>query len=126
MILVDTSIWVDHLGRSGETTLQALLEEGQVLTHPFIIGELAMGNLSKREMVLESLMVLPSAKLVAMDEALHLLHQAQLYGMGIGYIDLHLLSSTRLTQGTSLWTRDKRLLQACVKAGVQTFVPSSQ
>ncbi len=123
MILVDTSIWIDHLSQAAGSPLPALLEDVEVLMHPFIIGELAMGSLSRRHVILDSLMALPTVKTVSMDEALHLLHQTKLYGIGIGYIDLHLLASTRLTEGASLWTRDRRLIQACAKADVPAFSP---
>lgn len=121
MVLVDTSVWIDHLGRTGDLTLQALLEDGQVLTHPFVIGELAMGSLSRRDIILDSLMALPSAGTASQSEALHVLNRFQLYGMGIGYVDLHLLASTLLTKETSIWTRDKRLRQTCEKANVSVF-----
>lgn len=109
MILVDTSIWVDHLGAAGEPRLVQLLNNEYVLMHPFIVGELALGSLSKRDLVLGALTLLPQAVRASHDEALHFLHAERLFGKGIGYVDLHLLASTRLTPGASLWTRDKRL-----------------
>ncbi len=109
MILVDTSVWVDHLGAVGEPRLKQLLDNESVLMHPYIIGELALGALGKREMVLGAMALLPQAVRASDDEAMHLLHAEKLFGKGIGYVDLHLLASTRLTPGALLWTKDKRL-----------------
>ncbi|MNT56160.1 Ribonuclease VapC32 [compost metagenome] len=86
-----------------------LLNNEYVLMHPFIVGELALGSLSKRDLVLGALTLLPQAVRASHDEALHFLHAERLFGKGIGYVDLHLLASTRLTPGASLWTKDKRL-----------------
>jgi predicted nucleic acid-binding protein len=109
--LVDTSIWVDHL-RSGDPQLAELLEAGDVLIHPFVLGELALGSLRQRRLVLGDLANLPGAVLATDAEVLHLIEQARLHGRGIGYIDAHLLASTRLTPGAALWTRDLRLHSA--------------
>lgn len=109
MILADTSIWIDHLGAAGEPRLAQLLNNEYVLMHPFVIGEIALGTMSKRDMVLGDLALLPQAARASDDEVLHLLHAEKLFGKGIGYVDLHLLASTRLTPGASLWTKDKRL-----------------
>ena len=108
MILVDTSVWVDHL-RSGEPTLVALLGTGRVLTHPFIIGELACGNLRNREEVLSRLRGLPGALAVTDEEALLFIDRHRLMGRGIGYVDVHLLAAVTLVGDARLWTRDKRL-----------------
>jgi len=108
MILVDTSIWVDHL-RKTDGTLKALLLEDEVLMHPLIVGELAMGNLRARENILITLLRLPKIAAVSRDEALHFISSHRLHGLGIGYIDAHLLASVRLMPNTTLWTRDKRL-----------------
>jgi predicted nucleic acid-binding protein len=108
VILVDTSVWVDHVRRA-DTTLVRLLEKGQVLTHSFVIGEVAMGNLPRRRLFLDDMRRLPRA-LVATDlEALSLMEREQLYGRGLGYVDLHLLAATRLTPQAALWSRDRRL-----------------
>lgn len=109
MILVDTSIWVDHLGAQGEPRLEQLLNNEYVLMYPYIVGELALGVLGKRDRVLGALALLPQAVRASDDEAMHLLHAEKLFGKGIGFVDLHLLASTRLTPGASLWTKDKRL-----------------
>ena len=108
MILVDTSVWVDHL-RRGDRTVTGLLNAGRVLVHPFVIGELALGNLRQRQAILTSLQDLPRVNLATDQEVLHLIGRYALAGLGIGYVDAHLLASIRLTAGSSLWTRDKRL-----------------
>jgi predicted nucleic acid-binding protein len=108
VILVDTSVWVDHL-RSSDAGLAKLLQNGQVLVHPFVIGELALGHLKKRAMILTDLRRLPQAVLAHDAEVLHFIDNHTLYGLGIGYVDAHLLASVRLTADGTLWTRDKRL-----------------
>lgn len=117
MILVDTSVWIDHL-RSGDTVLVALLERGQVLAHPFVVGELALGSLRQREVVLEALLDLPQVKVATDAEVRHFISSQALSGLGIGYVDVHLMAAVQLTPGTSLWTRDKRLHAAAEKLGV--------
>jgi predicted nucleic acid-binding protein len=111
MILVDTSVWVDHL-RRGDAGLAALLEEGRVLIHPFVIGEIACGVLSERSLTLELLGNLPAATTAENDEVLAFVEQHRLFGRGIGYVDAHLLASVALMPGTAIWTRDRRLLAA--------------
>jgi predicted nucleic acid-binding protein len=108
VILVDTSVWVDHL-RKREPGMRSLLLAGQVLSHPFVIGELAMGSFMRRDLLLSELGDLPQAKVAEDDEVLHLVSGNNLFGLGIGYIDAHLLAAVRLMPGTLLWTRDKRL-----------------
>ncbi len=108
MILVDTSVWVDHL-RAGNRHLARLLEAGQVVTHAFVLGELALGNLSNRQAVLDSLKDLPQVVAATDGEVLAFIESNFIYGRGIGYIDTHLLASVRLTPGSKLWTLDKRL-----------------
>lgn len=107
MILVDSSIWIDYL-RSGDVALARLLEESSVLTHPFILGELALGNLRQREQILDDLQTLPEIIPATDDEVMHFINTNRLYGKGIGYVDAHLLASVRLTPGSRIWTRDKR------------------
>jgi predicted nucleic acid-binding protein len=121
VILVDTSVWIDHL-RSGDTILAGLLDNGQVLSHPFVIGELALGSLRQRESVLADLLNLPRALAASDAEVMHFIHRDGLFGIGIGYIDAHLLAATRLTQGASLWTRDKRLSAAAERLSLATRV----
>ena len=110
MILVDTSVWVGHL-RSGNARLESLLDDEQVLCHPFIIGELACGNLRNREEILNLLASLPEARIAEHQEVLHLLAEKHLYGRGLGWIDAHLLTSARIT-GCELWTLDFPLRRA--------------
>ena len=108
MILVDTSVWVDHL-RGGDAALAELLERGAVLGHPFVIGEIACGNLSDRGAILALLQHLPQAVVAEADEVLAFINRHKLHGKGIGYVDAHLLAATALTGGARLWTRDRRL-----------------
>jgi predicted nucleic acid-binding protein len=108
MILVDTSVWVDHL-RDGTPALAAALEQGRVLTHPFVLGELACGNLKNRGEVLQLLGELPAAPMATDPEALDFIERRALMGRGIGYVDVHLLASVALAGTSQLWTRDKRL-----------------
>lgn len=108
MILVDTSVWIDHL-RDSDWLLAELLDHTQVLTHPFVIGELAVGNIQRRSDVLSLIKNLPRAVIAADDEVIEFIDRQLLFGRGIGYGDAHLLASTLLTPGTVLWTRDKRL-----------------
>ena len=108
MILVDTSVWVDHL-RAGDGELEKSLRRGEVLTHPFVIGELACGNLRGRDAVLALLRELPGAPVAADEEVLFFIERHRLMGRGIGYIDAHLLASVSLADMAQLWTRDKRL-----------------
>lgn len=108
MILADTSVWVDHL-RRGDARLAAQLDRAAVLVHPFVIGEIACGSLRDRATVLALLQDLPMAAVASADEALVFIDRHRLYGLGIGYVDVHLLAAVALTQGATLWTRDKRL-----------------
>jgi predicted nucleic acid-binding protein len=108
VILVDTSVWIDHL-RSGEPLLVAALEGGRVLMHPFVLGELACGNLANRSEVLELLGGLPAAPSATDPEALEFIERRTLMGRGSGYIDVHLLASIALSGDALLWTRDRRL-----------------
>jgi predicted nucleic acid-binding protein len=108
MILVDTSVWVEHLRRR-EPVLEAALNTCQVLMHPFILGELACGNLKRRAEVLSLMGELPQAPVVTEDEALDFIERRKLMGRGVGYVDVHLLASAVLTGSATVWTRDKRL-----------------
>lgn len=108
MILADTSVWVDHL-RQSDAELASLLEHGHVQMHPFVLGEIALGTLRQRAIVLDALGNLPSATIATDPEVLHFIERQALAGRGIGYVDAHLLASLHLTPGTALWTKDKRL-----------------
>ena len=108
MILVDTSVWVDHL-REGAPALAAALEQANALMHPFVLGELACGNLKKRAEVLRLLGKLPAAPIATEREALDYIERRALMGRGLGYVDVHLLASVALAGTARLWTRDKRL-----------------
>ena len=110
MILVDTSVWVDHL-RRGDAALVALLERSAVVMHPFVLGELACGSLQDRSAVLGLLRDLPAAEVATSSEVLHCIERHALHGRGIGYVDVHLLASVLLMPGAALWTRDRRLHQ---------------
>ena len=117
MILVDTSVWSDHL-RIGDPRLTALLQKSQVLAHPWVIGELALGQLSGRSEILGLLGNLPQAKTATEAEVMTLVGTQRLFGLGIGYVDAHLLAATLLTTDASLWTRDKRLAAAAADLGI--------
>lgn len=106
-VLVDTSIWIDHFNKS-DLVLVILLNRCQAYTHPFVIGELACGQLRKRNHIIELLGALPVVSKVDDDEVLHFMSQRQLYGKGLGLIDIHLLASCCI-DGSYLWTRDKKL-----------------
>jgi predicted nucleic acid-binding protein len=121
VILVDTSIWVDHL-RVADERLIILLNAGEVLGHPFVLGELALGNLRQRNVVLSDLLRLPQADVASNDEVLHLIDREKLLGRGIGYVDAHLLAATRLTTDTRLWTRDRTLNAVAAELGLAAAV----
>ncbi len=119
MILVDTSVWIEHF-RESNKDLTTLLTEGQVLTHPCVIGEIACGGHRQRQEILSLLPLLPKAK-VAMDlEVLTLIGEYKLFGKGIGWIDAHLLTSS-LLNASALWTLDKKLARLTQVLGVKSF-----
>lgn len=122
MILVDTSIWVDHL-HSGDRGLAEVLDGGQVLMHPMVLGELACGTLRNRATVLDLLSNLPLVSKATDAEALALIERRALMGRGLGYIDVHLLASVAVAGTARLWTRDKRLAAAAVDLAL-AFVES--
>jgi predicted nucleic acid-binding protein len=107
VILVDTSVWVDHL-RAGNAALAGLLGRGSVLMHTFIIGEIACCRLVDRTSTLGLLQDLPAAAIAEPDEVLRFIEHRKLHGRGIGYVDVHLLASAAIA-GARLWTRDRRL-----------------
>ena len=117
MILVDTSVWVDHLHHA-EAELQDLLEARAVLMHPFVVGELVMGNLPRRSETRADLMEITPSPVADHAELLHFIEAAKLYGSGLSYVDIHVLASVRLTPGASLWARDRRLNDAAAGLGL--------
>ena len=116
MILVDTSIWIDHLHAS-EPWLVAFLGEDQVGCHRAVIEELALGSIKQRDRVLALLESLQGFPVLTHEEVIALINGRQLWGRGLSAVDVHLLGSVMLTGGTRLWTRDKRLLAACRDSG---------
>ena len=108
MLLVDTSVWIDHL-RKGDEALAEALENDAVIMHPHVLGELALGNLKDRSAVLSLLRNLPEAVVATDDEVQSMIEGQSLFGRGIGYTDAHLLAAARLTPEARLWTRDRRL-----------------
>lgn len=120
MILVDTSVWIDHL-RRGVDRLARLLSDTQVLMHPFVLGELACGNLHERKKVLALLHDLPQSAIADDEEVLFFIERHKLMGRGIGYVDAHLLAAATL-MGAPLWTRDNRLRGVAESLGVALSV----
>ena len=108
MILVDTSVWIDHINAS-DPMLASLLTDARVLTHPYVIVEISLGSLRDREVVLGALLDLPSVPTATPDETFYLIKRESLFNRGIGYVDTSLLASARLCPGVTIWTRDKRL-----------------
>ncbi len=113
MVLVDTSVWVNHF-RKGDIQLQELLLNGEVVCHPFVIGELACGNIKNRSEIMLLLQALPESPTIDFAEYLYFIEKNNLSGIGIGFVDVHLLASAKLF-GISLWTNDKRLKETAVK-----------
>jgi predicted nucleic acid-binding protein len=116
VILVDTSIWVEHLRRR-EPGLEASLSGGRVLMHPFILGEIACGNLRRRAELLSLMRQLPQAPVASEEEVLEFIEHRHLTGRGIGYVDVHLLASSILAADTRLWTQDRRLAVVAAEIG---------
>lgn len=117
MVLVDTSVWVAHL-RNGNIGLETLLNEGYVVCHPFIAGELACGNLKNRAEILSLLQALPVTTHVEHEEVMKFIEDHTLMGKGLGYIDIHLIASAILTE-IPLWTVDKKLNEVSLKLGIK-------
>jgi predicted nucleic acid-binding protein len=116
MVLVDTSVWVSHL-RDGDSLLKKLLNHGMVVCHPFIVGELACGNLKKRSEILTLLNTLPFAKVATHEEVMEFIDLRRLMGKGLGYVDVHLLSSAILSE-TLILTYDRKLLGIAAKLDI--------
>ena len=118
MVLVDSSVWVSFLQSGGEPQLAQLLDLNEVGMHDMVLGEVAMGSIEQRKNALVLLPLLPSIEVASHIDAMKLADKHQLYGRGIGYVDVHLLTSAVLRPGTQLWTRDKRLLAAAAHLGI--------
>lgn len=116
MILVDSSVWINHL-RDGDRHLEELLYDGDVLCHEFIIGELACGNLKNRKEIISLLQALPTCPKIEFNEYLYFIEKRQLNGRGIGFVDIHLLASSQLGR-IKLWTADKRLTATATSLGL--------
>lgn len=125
MILVDTSVWIDHL-RKGNTRLNSLLLDTAVLVHPFVIGELACGNLKNRNQVLNLLGDLPASRVANDEEVLFFIEHNNLMGRGIGYIDAHLLASVSLSSPARLWTVDRKLNNVASQLGLAQWTGSNE
>jgi predicted nucleic acid-binding protein len=117
VILADTSIWIDHL-RKGNKELRELLNQGQIVIHPFIIAELALGFFRARDKTLTLFDLLPQVRVAQLSEVRHLIEARHLYGLGIGLIDAHLIASALIDPSTRLWTRDKQLRKAAEGLGI--------
>ncbi len=122
MILVDSSVWIDHF-REGNGFLDNLLQGEKVLTHPFVIGELVMGSLRDRHQVIFEIMKLPRVVVAKEREVLAMVENFKLYSRGIGYLDAHLLASARLAREPILWTRDRRLRAVAMELEVAADLP---
>ena len=122
MILVDTSVWIDHL-RSPDVKLQELLEKDEVMTHSFVRLELALGSIATRDKVLADLALLPQAPIAATDELFSLVELRRLYRRGIGITDLQLVCSGLFDKSISIWTRDRRLGEIADEFGLRASLP---
>ena len=122
MILADTSVWIDHL-RSGSKELRRRLDQGQVVIHPFIIAELALGSLKDRKQTLALLDLLPKVRVARMSELRMMIEARRLYNLGIGLTDAHLIASVFIDAPVLLWTRDKRLRKVAEGLGIHASLP---
>jgi predicted nucleic acid-binding protein len=118
LILVDTSVWIDHL-RNADAKLQSLLQNDQVMTHPYIRLELALGSMANRETVLADLALLPQAPIVASNELFALIDHKKLYRRGIGVTGLQLICCAIFDESISVWTRDRRLSEIAHELGIR-------
>jgi predicted nucleic acid-binding protein len=118
LILADTSVWIDHF-RSGHQQLRQNLEHGRIVTHPFVVGELALGLLKDRSKTLALLDLLPHVPVARPEEVRAMIEARRLYGQGIGLTDAHLIASVFLSPSTLLWTRDKQLRRVAQNLGIQ-------
>jgi predicted nucleic acid-binding protein len=116
VILADSSVWIDHLHRNNARMI-GLLRDGMILCHPFVFGEIALGILSARDAILSMLSELRRCAVATDAEVLELIERYSLFGRGIGYVDVHLLASVKITPGSALWTLDKRLHRVAGELG---------
>jgi len=117
MILPDTAIWIDHIHGKNDQ-LAALLRGDQVLMHPFVLGEIALGSMKHYDSILESLLTLKQAPIVSDEEVRFMIKRHKIMGTGVGYTDAHILASVTVVDGASIWTRDKRLSAVALRMGV--------
>lgn len=122
MILLDSSVWVDHLRRPIDL-INDLSDNEEILTHPYVVGEVMLGSIKDRNVILRHFLRLPMATTATDDETLTFIERNSLFGSGIGYLDAHLLAATRLTDGARLWTFDRRLHALAVKLGLAADLP---
>lgn len=122
MVLVDTSVWIDHL-RNPEAKLQELLLNDEVVTHAFVRMELALGSLANRKKILNDLALLPHAQIAGIEELFDLLEIRRLYRRRIGVTDLHLIASALFDKSIAIWTRDRNLGDIADELGVRTAIP---
>ncbi len=122
MILVDTTVWIDHF-RDGDPLLVRHLERGEVLAHPWVTGELALGHLRNRAETLRLLSHLPQATVATAAELLAFIERQELFGLGVGYVDAQLIAATRLTDHARLWTSDRRLRTAAERLSAAYTAP---
>lgn len=122
MILADTSVWIDHF-RSGNKELEQALNRGQIVIHPFVVAELALGSLKERAKTLGMLDFLPQVRVARLSELRLMIEARRLYNLGIGFTDAHLIASVFIDSPTLLWTRDKQLRKVAESLGIHASLP---
>ena len=125
MILVDSSVWIDHLRVANPSLMELIFDEG-ALTHPFVVGELAVGSIANRQEFLSELSELPTPMIATDAEVMELVERRSLFSCGIGFLDAHLLASVLLTDGSKLWTFDRRLQSLAEREGCAAELPRRQ
>ena len=121
MILADTSVWIDHF-RVGDKQLRMCLDRGEIVTHPYVIAELALGSFRERSKILELLDQLPQVATAQKSELRHMIETRRLYALSIGLIDVHLIASVFISPATVLWTRDKPLRKVAEAFGIHAAI----
>jgi predicted nucleic acid-binding protein len=122
LILADTSVWIDHL-RFGDKDMRELLNRGQIVIHPFVVAELALGSIKDRAKTLALLDLLPQARIAQLNELRLTIESRRLYSVGIGFTDAHLIASVLIDSPTLLWARDKKLRKVAENLGIHTSLP---